>query len=1307
MDLPRWRPDRQKEWNAFRKEVKLERQEFIVSALADDCICRALIDTGCTTYGMISEQFARKHQLERVPIPPRQVDDYTGKTDNYITEVARFSLDVGGIDQPTAWAYVVPRLSPGTDLILGLSWMEHQQAYIDPNGPKLRFKNGITVSRMEDHPKMDVTHIGANAFAMWKRQSQKDKNIQVFAVSLKDIEKALQPKVPTDPRTKLPQQYHQYLGAFDRREADKQPPLRGPEIDHKIELTKGPDGKEKEPPWGPLYSMSRDELLVLRKTLMELLEKDFIRVSKSPAAAPVLLVKKPGGGVRFCCDYRALNAITKKDRYPLPLINETLERIGKAKWFTKLDVIAAFHKLRIAEGDEWKTAFRTRFGLYEWLVTPFGLANAPSTFQRYVNWVLRDFLDEFASAYLDDVLVFSSGSRSEHREQVKKVLERLQGAGLHLDIDKCEFEVQSTKYLGFIIEAGKGVRMDPAKVEAILNWATPTTVKGVRSFLGFANFYRRFIRNFSDLTRPLTALTQKGREFEWTTQCEEAFSQLKRMFTTAPILTQFDPDRDTVVEADSSGWATGGVLSQYDDDGVLRPCAYFSRKNSPAECNYQIHDKELLAIINALKEWESELIAVPNFQILTDHRNLRYFTTIKRLNERQMRWADILSRYDFTLHYRPGKLASRPDALSRRDQDTPQAGDERLQHREQRLFDPSLFHGKSRRKRNALQDPIPIHVAALKVVAAPVQVNEGETRASSDIEDHTIPSVEDDTTQNDANTQNRERAANHFTPGSESEMTLQQHWELAERLDEEYPQIREAVQSGAPRFPRELGLKVSIAECSVTSAGHLLFRDRRWVPNIESLRTRIMQETHDSTLTGHPGHNTMYAVLARQFYWPSISSDVRRFVRNCDKCGAHSIWRDRRQGLLKPLPIPDRKWREIAIDFIEKLPISDGCENIMVIVDRLGKGVIPIPCKKIDTATVAEKLIRYFIGYHGIPAAITSDRGTQFVNAMWERFCQLMGITRRLSTAYHPETDGQTERMNATLEAYLRMFCDHTQSNWAFLLPMAQLTICSRDAASTGVSPFFLDHGYNVEPVQLEEDVEMDPSASDTDDMRAKGQRIATKLKGALDIATAELAAAQQKYEEYANRRRDAGQDYRVGDKVWLDLRNIRTERPSKKLDAKHAKFTVLEKVGSHAYRLDTPNTIHDVFHTVLLRPASSDPFPSQHNDDYQPPAELIEGEEEWQIESILDERMKKVGRGFRHEFLVKWVGYQAPTWNNAREMEETEALDEWEARKASQEGGIEAETGPGDRIAHEPALQGEPTHTRGVRRRGRRRGVV
>ena len=391
-------------------------------------------------------------------------------------------------------------------------------------------------------------------------------------------------------------------------------------------------------------------------------------------------------------------------------------------------------------------------------------------------------------------------------------------------------------------------------------------------------------------------------------------------------------------------------------------------------------------------------------------------------------------------------------------------GDERLKHREQRLFDPEILKDGSfgRSNKRGLQEPHLINVS--RILLAPIQTESNNSESSQGNEQVNEPTSQDS-----------------GLPLLEElqSMTLDEHWAQVEPLDEKYSRIREAVRAGASRFPCELGIKVTISECSIELNDRLCYRGRRWVPDIESLRTRLLQETHDTVLTGHPGRSAMYAILARRVYWPGISEDVRRFVRNCDKCSANNVWRDRRQGLLKPLPIPDRKWRYIAIDFIEALPASNGCENIMVIVDRLGKGVIPIPCEKVDTYTVAQKLIQSFIGYHGIPASIISDRGTQFVNGMWKCFCELLKIKCQLSTAYHAETDGQTERMNATIELFLRSFCDHTQSNWASLLPMAQLAICSRDAASTGVSPFFLDHGYHVEPFQLEEDVEINLSAPD------------------------------------------------------------------------------------------------------------------------------------------------------------------------------------------------------------------------------------
>jgi hypothetical protein len=258
-----------------------------------------------------------------------------------------------------------------------------------------------------------VTNISASQLYQIIDNETQPERLRIGKVTLADIEKALRTKDPVDPKTRLPKQYWPWLDVFSQQLADQLPPHRVG-IDHRIPLRKDASGNEVPPPYGPLYGINREELLVLRKTLTELLDKNFIRVSKSPAASPVLLVRKPGGGIRFCVDYRGLNELTIKDRYPLPLIKETLRNMASARWFTKLDIIAAFHKIRVQPGEEWKTAFRTRYGLYEWNVTPFGLTGAPATFQRYINQVLQDYLDDFVSAYVDDIIIYSSDSLADH-----------------------------------------------------------------------------------------------------------------------------------------------------------------------------------------------------------------------------------------------------------------------------------------------------------------------------------------------------------------------------------------------------------------------------------------------------------------------------------------------------------------------------------------------------------------------------------------------------------------------------------------------------------------------------------------------------------------------------------------------------------------------------------------------------------------------------------------------------------------------------------------------------------------------------
>ena len=412
-------------------------EPFIVSALIDNsCFAETLVDTGCLSYGLCDSRFAQKNNLTRLRIEPRTVSGVDGHVTAEINEVAVVRLDLDGYREERVFLYVAP--IGHYDMILGLPWVTGQDVRI--NGPRSELRiggsTGVLVrsknefSRVEKSLSKAVMVSAASIQWLRTRGRTRKRRVEVFAASMADINKALAVKQITDPQTTLPGWAKEYLDVFDRKKAEVLPPVRGTGVDHSIELEKDANGKDKEAPWGPLYSMSRDELLVLRKTLTDLLDKGFIRVSSSPAAAPVLFVRKPGGGLRFCVDYRGLNQITRKDRYPLPLIYETLRNISKARWFTKLDVIAAFHKIRIAEGDEWKTAFRTRYGLFEWLVTPFGLANAPSTFQKYINHTLRDFLDEFCSAYVDDILIYTSGSREEHREHVRKVLQHLQEAGL-------------------------------------------------------------------------------------------------------------------------------------------------------------------------------------------------------------------------------------------------------------------------------------------------------------------------------------------------------------------------------------------------------------------------------------------------------------------------------------------------------------------------------------------------------------------------------------------------------------------------------------------------------------------------------------------------------------------------------------------------------------------------------------------------------------------------------------------------------------------------------------------------------------
>jgi len=469
-----------------------------------------------------------------------------------------------------------------------------------------------------------------------------------------------------DLQATLPDWLYDIADAFSKKAADTLPQSRS--IDHKIRF----DRPKPLIKTAHLYKMSTQELEKMREYLVENLKKGFIRPSDSAYSSPVLFVKKKDGSLRFCIDYRQLNTLTKKDRYPLPLISETLDRLANSLLFTKLDVRHAFNRIRVEhESMEW-AAFRTRYGSFEPVVLPFGLCNGPATFQRYINTVLMDYLDDFCSAYIDDVLIFSR-TRKEHRHHVRIVLQKLRDAGLQVDIRKCEFEVTSTTFLGFVI-SDKGIQVDPVKTAVIRNWNPPSTKRQVQSFLGFCNFYRRFIQAYGRVSRPLNRLTGKDvpPRFELNEEQLDSFCRLKVLLMSAPILAYFQYDRETRLETDCSDLAAAGLLSQKCPiDDQWHPVAFYSKALKEAETHYEIHDKELYAVILGLKEWRTELISLASFLIITDHKALEYFGTKKLLNERQIRWMYVLAQFHYQITYRPGKENAIADILSRKDELTP------------------------------------------------------------------------------------------------------------------------------------------------------------------------------------------------------------------------------------------------------------------------------------------------------------------------------------------------------------------------------------------------------------------------------------------------------------------------------------------------------------------------------------------------------------------------------------------------------------------------------------------------------------
>ncbi|KAA0063393.1 pol protein [Cucumis melo var. makuwa] len=818
--------------------------------------------------------------------------------------------------------------------------------------------------------------------------------------------------------------------------------------------------------------------------------------------------------MRLCIDYRELNKVTVKNRYPLPRIDDLFDQLQGATMFSKIDLRSGYPQMRINDGDVPKTAFRSRYGHYEFIVMSFGLTNAPAVFMDLMNIMFREFLDTFVIVFIYDILIYSK-TEAEHEEHLRMVLQTLRDNKLYAKFSKCEFWLKQVSFLGHVVSKA-GVSVDPAKIEAVTSWTRPSTVSEVRSFLGLAGYYRRFVENFSRIATPLTQLTRKGAPFVWSKTCEDSFQNLKQKLVTAPVLTVPDGSGSFMIYSDASKKGLGCVLMQQG-----KVVAYASRQLKSHEQNYPTHDLELAAVVFALKIWRHYLYG-EKIQIFTDHKSLKYFFTQKELNMRQRRWLELVKDYDCEILYHQGKANVVVNALSRK-----------LSHSAALITRQAPLH------RDLERAEIAVSVGAVTMQLA--------------------------------------------------QLTVQ-------------PTLRQRIidaQSNDPYLVEKRGLAKAgqAVKFSISSDGGLLFERCLCMPLDSAVKTELLSEAHSSPFSMHPGSTKMYQDLKRVYWWRNMKREVAEFVSRCLVCRQVKAPRQKPAGLLQPLSIPEWKWENVSMDFITGLPRTlRGFTVIWVVVDRLTKSAHFVPGKSTYTASKwAQLYMSEIVRLHRVPVSIVSDRDAHFTSKFWKGLQTAMGTRLDFSTAFHPQTDGQTERLNQVLEDMLRACALEFPGSWVSHLHLMEFAYNNSFQASIGMAPFEALYSKCCRsPVCWGE----------VGEQRLMGPELVQSTNEAIQKIRSCMHTAQSRQKSYADvRRRDL--EFDVGDKVFLKVAPmkgvLRFERRGKLSPRFVGSFEILERIGLVAYRLALPPsllTVHDVFHVSMLRNYVSNP---SHVVDYEP----------------------------------------------------------------------------------------------------------
>ena len=1043
-----------------------------------------------------------------------------------------------------------------------------------------------------------------------------------------------------------------------QEQPERLPPKR--DVTHHIPL-KDPDKK---------YSYYRPRCPdYLKSELMEKINK-YVRAGwwvpcQVNQAAPMLCIPKKNKTLRTAIDCRKRNENTHTDVTPFPDQDNIRNDVAKGKFRSKIDMTNAYEQILVHEDDIQHTAFATIYGTFYSLVMQIGDCNAPATFQRLMTSVFRDCIGRFVHVYLDDIFIFSD-SIEDHEKHLRIVFDLLRKNEFYLRQDKVQLYAEQVECLGHKID-DKGIHADGDKMERIRNWRQPRNYNDVQRFLGLVQYLAPCLRDIAAYTGPLAAMENNHQPFHWRPIHDKCFAQIKEICSRTPVLKPVDPrSKEPIwVICDASITGVGAMYGQGPTWQECRPAGFMSKKFTNAQCNYRVFEQESLGILEALLKWEEKLVGY-EFHVVTDHKALEFFQTQRKLSPRQTRWMEYLSRFDFDITYVKGTLNKVADALSRYyqsdtwydtyhidefvnadvrlDRDMDDLPGERIEEVEGesvRLHASRVVGTLERRKSSRVLNKQETRDLEAAKIASGILFNEPEPVATEDGPELTVGT-------------SRVRGENL------RKLVFNSHGEFIVAIKEAYQ--KDALYKKIIAQPGEhsaFEVKDGLIWTRNRSGEHVLC-----VPDVQlhgrTAKGLILEQGHE--VVGHYGAQKTVDYVRRWYWWPKMWETTFKFCDTCTTCQRNKSDYTKPSGKLHPLPIPTRPWQSIGMDFIGPFPESHGFNYIWVVVCRLTSMTHVIPVRTDMTASELSWIyLKEVVRLHGLPESIVSDRDPKFTSMWWKELHRVLGSKLLMSTAFHPQTDGLTERINRSIAQIIRSVISADQLDWFDKLPMVEFAINSSSSATTGFAPFEIN--YTAMP-RLMDRIGLQKSES----------------KGVQEFVEAAVQRLNDAYDSVihhrvfqkvqADKRRWKEADIKVGDKVYLATKDLSLPkgRASKLLPKYIGPYLVLDaKPDTSSYRLDLSHSlkqrrIHDVFHVSKLRPSHPNDetvFPGRSEPG---PYDFGVPDEETGVKEINNHQWSRN----KIEFHVEWDDGD-DTWESHATVKECIALDEYLALQGVQ----------------------------------------